>query len=174
MDASQYGFGLRPSKAPYKQNQFGATFGGPIKKDKAFFFVDYEGTRIHQAQSDIVTVPTDGTNGTSNERAGDFSGILGGQSMICGANGASACVDALNRPIYTNEVYDPSTTRTLSNGSVVRNGFGFNPNTGLPIAGQANIVPTASLKSLGPNYAALYPAPNQAGPNGDYSTSTMR
>ncbi len=141
MDAAQYGFGSVLSKAPYKQNQFGATFGGPIKKDKAFFFVDYEGTRIHQAQSDIVTVPTDGTNGTSNERAGDFSGILGGQSMICGANGASPCVDALNRPIYTNEVYDPSTTRTLSNGSVVRNGFGFDPNTGLPIAGQANIIP---------------------------------
>ena len=77
LDASQYGFGSILTKAPYKQNQFGATFGGPIKRDKAFFFVDYEGTRIRQAQSDIVTVPTDGTNGTSNERTGDFSGILG-------------------------------------------------------------------------------------------------
>jgi hypothetical protein len=162
LDAAQYGFGSVLTKAPYKQNQFGATFGGPIKRDKAFFFVDYEGTRIHQAQSDIVTVPTDGTNGTSNERAGDFSGILGGQSMICGADGASPCVDALNRPIYTNEIYDPSTTQ--------RNGFGFDPTTGLPIAGQANIIPAASLNNLGLNYAALYPAPNQPGPNGDYST----
>ena len=169
-DASQYGFGSVLTKAPYKQNQFGATFGGPIKRDKAFFFVDYEGTRIHQAQSDIVTVPTDGTNGTSNERAGDFSGILGGQSMICGADGASPCVDALNRPVYTNEIYDPSTTLTLPSGSVVRNGFGFDPNTGLPKTGQANIIPAGSLQSLGLNYAALYPAPNQPGPNGDYST----
>ena len=170
LDAAQYGFGSVLTKAPYKQNQFGATFGGPIKRDKAFFFVDYEGTRIHQAQSDIVTVPTDGTNGTSNERAGDFSGILGGQSMICGADGASPCVDALNRPVYTNEIYDPSTTQTLPSGSVVRNGFGFDPNTGLPIAGQANIIPAGSLNTLGLNYAALYPAMNQAGPNGDYST----
>jgi len=162
LDAAQYGFGSVLTKAPYKQNQFGATFGGPIKRDKAFFFVDYEGTRIHQAQSDIVTVPTDGTNGTSNERNGDFSGILGGQSMTCGADGASPCVDALNRPIYTNEIYDPSTTQ--------RNGFGFDPTTGLPIAGQANIIPAASLNNLGLNYAALYPAPNQPGPNGDYST----
>ncbi|MGA8342695.1 MAG: carboxypeptidase-like regulatory domain-containing protein, partial [Candidatus Sulfotelmatobacter sp.] len=170
LDAAQYGFGSVLTKAPYKQNQFGATFGGPIKRDKAFFFVDYEGTRIHQAQSDIVTVPTDGTNGTSNERAGDFSGILGGQSMICGADGASPCVDALNRPVYTNEIYDPSTTQTLPSGSVVRNGFGFDPATGLPIAGQANIIPAGSRNSLGLNYAALYPAPNQPGPNGDYST----
>ncbi len=162
LDAAQYGFGSVLTKAPYKQNQFGATFGGPIKKDKAFFFVDYEGTRIHQAQSDIVTVPTDGTNGTSNERAGDFSGILGGQSMICGTNGTSPCVDALNRPIYTNEIYDPLTSP--------RNGFGFDPTTGLPIAGQANIIPAGSLNSLGLNYAALYPSPNQPGPNGDYST----
>jgi len=170
LDSAQYGFGSVLTKAPYKQNQFGGTLGGPIKKDKAFFFVDYEGTRIHQAQSDIVTVPTDGTNGTSNERAGDFSGVLGPQSMICGSDGASACVDALGRPVYTNEIYDPSTTTTLPNGSVVRNGFGFDPNTGLPIAGQANIIPAGSLVSLGLNYAALYPAPNQPGPNGDYST----
>ena len=37
------------SKGKYRQNQFGATFGGPIKKDKTFFFMDYEGTRIRQA-----------------------------------------------------------------------------------------------------------------------------
>jgi hypothetical protein len=32
-------------RAPFQQNIFGGTFGGPIKKDKAFFFVDYEGTQ---------------------------------------------------------------------------------------------------------------------------------
>jgi hypothetical protein len=160
LDAAQYGFGSVLTKAPYKQNQFGVTFGGPIKKDKAFFFADYEGTRISQAQSDIVTVPTDGTNGTSNERNGDFSGILGS---------TPSGTDALGRPIYPNEIYDPSTTTTLAGGAVVRNGFGFDPVTGLPIAGQANIIPAGSLNTLGLNYAALYPSPNQPGPNGDYS-----
>src|SRR5215475_11289073 len=55
-------------KFDYLQNQFGATLGGPIKKDKTFFFVTYEGDRLRKGiSSDRVTVPTD------LERAGNFS-----------------------------------------------------------------------------------------------------
>ena len=55
-------------KAPFKQNQFGGTLGGPIKKNKLFFFGDYQGTRVRAATTDIVTVPTPA------EINGDFSG----------------------------------------------------------------------------------------------------
>ena len=49
---------LRPSRT-FKQNQFGGTFGGPIKKDKTFFFGSYEGRRIVQGVvSQPVVVPT--------------------------------------------------------------------------------------------------------------------
>src|SRR6266850_700936 len=56
------------TKLDYLQNQFGATFGGPIKKDKTFFFLTFEGDRIRKGtSSDTVGVPTDA------ERTGDFS-----------------------------------------------------------------------------------------------------
>lgn len=56
--------------APYHQNQFGATLGGPFIKNKLFFFADAQATRIAFAETGYWTVPTD------RERAGDFSEIL--------------------------------------------------------------------------------------------------
>jgi hypothetical protein len=53
---------------PYKQNQFGASFGGPIQKDKTFFFLDYEGVRIRKSQTQLFNVPT------ALERTGNFTG----------------------------------------------------------------------------------------------------
>jgi outer membrane receptor protein involved in Fe transport len=49
-----------------KQNQFGGSVGGPVKTDKTFFFVDYEGFRNRQGVANIITVPT------ARMRAGDF------------------------------------------------------------------------------------------------------
>ncbi len=47
-----------PSNVPeYHRNQYGGTIGGPIKKDKAFFFFNYEGIRSVQGFSQVVTVP---------------------------------------------------------------------------------------------------------------------
>ena len=56
------------SKKPaYNQNQFGAAIGGPVIKNKAFFFFNYEGTRIRKQRLYLANVPT------AAERAGDFS-----------------------------------------------------------------------------------------------------
>ncbi|MFZ0939128.1 MAG: TonB-dependent receptor [Candidatus Sulfotelmatobacter sp.] len=55
-------------KPQENQNQFGGTFGGPIRKDRTFFFVSYEGRRVRQGISgETVLVPTPA------ERTGDFS-----------------------------------------------------------------------------------------------------
>ena len=56
-------------KPTYKQNQFGGTLGGPIRKDKTFFFGSYEGTRTRLGRSFVSTVPVD------ELRRGDFNRI---------------------------------------------------------------------------------------------------
>src|SRR5271168_3150560 len=63
MDSSDY---FTQSVQPLKQNQFGGTFGGPILKDKTFFFGYYEGFRNRQGETVPATVPS------SNEREGNF------------------------------------------------------------------------------------------------------
>jgi hypothetical protein len=73
LDAKNYFDNPTRPIPPFKQNQFGGTFGGPIVKDKAFFFVDYQGTRIRQSQTDISTVPL------AQEHSGDFSDLLPAQ-----------------------------------------------------------------------------------------------
>jgi hypothetical protein len=47
------------SVPPFKRNEFGTTFGGPIKKDKTFFFFEYAGLRQRLGEPDIVLVPTE-------------------------------------------------------------------------------------------------------------------
>jgi outer membrane receptor protein involved in Fe transport len=63
MDASDY---FSRSVQPLKQNQFGGTFGGPIVKDKTFFFGYYEGFRNREGETVPATVPSQA------ERGGDF------------------------------------------------------------------------------------------------------
>jgi hypothetical protein len=64
------------SVEPLHRNQFGATLGGPIKKDKTFFFAYYEGIRNSQGETARTTVPSDA------ERSGDFS-------QLCTAQGGT-------------------------------------------------------------------------------------
>ncbi|HVX67460.1 MAG TPA: carboxypeptidase regulatory-like domain-containing protein [Bryobacteraceae bacterium] len=59
---------------PLKQNQFGATAGGPIRRNRDFFFAYYEGFRNRQGITKAATVPT------AAQREGDFSGLTDPQS----------------------------------------------------------------------------------------------
>ncbi len=58
-----------PTRGVYRQNQFGATFGGPIIRNKLFFFAFYDGYRFTQAANNFTFVPTQA------ELGGDFSAL---------------------------------------------------------------------------------------------------
>jgi hypothetical protein len=152
-----------PTTPINKQNEFGATVGGPIRKDQTFFFGWYQGFRLRKAASNRTdTVPTPAMRG------GDFSNILGAQ----------VGTDALGRPVYSNEIYDPATQRTVAAGAVdpstglvnssgssaiLRNAFGFNPATGLAIPGQANIIPSDRIDPVAKNIFSYFPDPVRPG-----------
>jgi hypothetical protein len=126
------------NKAPDIQNDFGGAFGGAIwipkvydGHKKTFFYFVYDHVHVTDPQvSGRLSVPD------ALELGGNMTETLGSQIGT----------DALGRPIYQGEVYDPATTRTV-NGSVVRDGFGFDPATGLP-GPTANIIPSGRFSSV--------------------------
>ncbi|MBL8231948.1 MAG: TonB-dependent receptor [Bryobacterales bacterium] len=74
------------SRAPFNLNQYGATFGGPIRKDKTFFFFNWEKVMLRQVSRTFRSVPT------TVQRTGDLSQTLDGQGRVVA-------------------IYDPLTTR---------------------------------------------------------------
>jgi len=82
LDARNY---FSPTRGAFRQNQFGGTLGGPIRRDKVFFFTDYQGTRQTQGiDTGNISVPSnadrtgdllDFTNGSQGNQ---LSGIVGG------------------------------------------------------------------------------------------------
>src|SRR5215470_6512414 len=93
------------TKLDYLQNQFGATLGGPIKKDKTFFFVTYEGDRIRRGTSgDTVTVPTDAERTGDFSGGGSFGGVLQNANILNNRPGCLAAL-GLNSPIVDGSFY---------------------------------------------------------------------
>ena len=114
-----------------RRNDFGGTLGGPViipklynGQNKTFFFFAYEEYLESNQLTFNDTVPT------TAFRNGDFSAIsANGNCSLCAANGIPTTplgVDALGRPMYANEIYDP-TTRAINPA----NGLGYaNPYPG--------------------------------------------
>jgi hypothetical protein len=90
-------------KSNNKEHNFGANLGGPIRKNKTFFFFNYEGDRKRFFSfTGLTTVPTTGM------LQGDFGDFVGAQ----------VGTDALGRPVDKWAIYDPTTTRLVPAGAV--------------------------------------------------------
>ena len=94
LDARGY---FDPTRSAFNQNQFGGTIGGPVKRDKVFFFADYQGTRTNQGISTgYISVPT------VAQRSGDFNDLTG---SVSGPYLASLLTQKLGYPVTSGEPY---------------------------------------------------------------------
>lgn len=143
---------FQPDVTPYKQNEFGATAGGPIKKDKAFIFGWYDGFRLSQGVSTgLATVPT------TAMKQGDFTDF--------------GTTDAQGQFVQT-PLYDPTTHTTcgpeVCNNIVNPNSFDAVSKKVLPLfPTPTNTSPFAVVN----NYTSSVVNPesiNQWGIKGDY------
>jgi hypothetical protein len=103
-------------KGELRMNQFGASGGGPILKNRLFFFGDYEGLRRVQGTSQVGTVPT------ALERSSGYTD----QSDVLTEHAGANRTDALGRTIPPGTILDPATTRSVVTG-------GVDPVSGLPV-----------------------------------------
>ncbi|MFZ0955511.1 MAG: carboxypeptidase-like regulatory domain-containing protein, partial [Candidatus Sulfotelmatobacter sp.] len=94
-------------KGELRQNQFGAMLGGPVIKNKVFFFGDYEGFR--RVQGTILT----GSVPTAAERSSGYTNL---SDLITGQTGT--LTDQLGRTMPYGTILDPATTRTVTAGTV--------------------------------------------------------
>jgi hypothetical protein len=91
LDPNNY-FTPAGTPAPFKRNQFGAAIGGPIRKDKAFFFFNYEGLRQNLTTTTIDTVPSPNADAgllqcTQTAKASNKSCLTGPGGTVEPANG---------------------------------------------------------------------------------------
>ena len=129
-----------------RRNQFGGTVGGPILRNRTFFFGGLQLTRERGTTIfNNYTVPVDAF------RRGDFSSVLGPQLGS----------DALGRPVYRNQIFDPLTTRTVRDAQgrdvIVRDPF------------PGNVIPTSRFSPAALKLQSYFPQPKTGATFANYS-----
>ena len=134
-----------PAVAPLRWNMYGGTIGGPIRRNKAFFYFSY------QSNPSISYSPMFYTFPTTAMKNGDFSALLGGPLLNSNNNPVINPCDGSQEMV--GQIYDPATTRVVG-GQTCRTAFA------------GNIIPSNRIDSLANNIQAFFPLPNIPGVSG--------
>lgn len=148
------------TRQPYKQNQYGLMLGGPIVKDRTFFFVDFEGLRLSEASPQTAFVPTDA------QRIGDFTDSLDTTTPVYGTftnpDGSTNIVPVLDcngTPTYSGEIFNTRLTQAYPSNPTGLCGTPFGYQNGLPV----NVMTPGAIDPLAARLTALFPRPNVSG-----------
>src|ERR1700691_2154824 len=178
LDARNY---FSPTRGAFDQNQFGGTVGGPIRKNRVFFFADYQGTRSTQGvDTSQIPVPSQQDRTTGNfsdlplNSSGfnplGFCGVAGSAEIPCVVSGPNIAATLSSKLGYTVQPGEPyyfsgPTEQHPTGGPCTSN----NPATGCVFPNAT--VPTTAWIAPGTNLLQYIPAPNNS--NGTFSTSAF-
>jgi hypothetical protein len=134
----------KPNQAPpWTQNQYGFQVGGPVIKDKTFFYVSWEQYRQRTGSPFTTTVPAAGM------RQGNFAALCTG-----GFDSSGICLDRDAKGNVTDQLYDP---------------YSINTTTGQRLPYANNVIPTAEFsKATTTMWDKYFPGANQAGTINNY------
>ncbi|MGO9936579.1 MAG: carboxypeptidase regulatory-like domain-containing protein [Terracidiphilus sp.] len=151
LDARDY---FSATRGTFQQNQYGGTAGGPIRKDKLFYFGDFQGTQMTQGESSgEILVPSNA------ELNGDFSDPSLASSLtgcVSGPYIAGILGQSLGSSVQAGDPYWPSST-------------GCTPSR--PAVFPNNMIPKKAWSGPAVNLVKYIPGPNL--PNGDFSTNSQ-
>ena len=169
MDAKNF---FAPSKSELRRNQFGYTAGGPVKKDRLFFFSDYQGTRqVQGAETGLVTVPTaDQRNGIFDPSTLAPVPVPVGTSGNCADPTMTNCVDGG----YWAQVLSQRLQYNVTQGEAY-SFVGCNstdPVTGCVFPG--GVIPQAAWSAPSKAILSYIPAPTLPGDTNNYSNNSQR
>jgi Carboxypeptidase regulatory-like domain/TonB dependent receptor len=156
LDARNY---FSPTRGAFDQNQFGGTLGGPIRKNKLFFFADYQGTRLTQGiDTGEIPVPS------LLNRGGNLSDIASSLSTV-DQNGNSVPT-TVSGPYWASQLSQKLGYGVTAGEPYYFPGCSSSAQCVLPNA----MIPQTAWSAPAANLLKYIPAPNNA--NGTFSTSS--
>ncbi|MGO9086392.1 MAG: carboxypeptidase regulatory-like domain-containing protein [Candidatus Sulfotelmatobacter sp.] len=166
------------TRQKFNLNQFGGSLGGPIKKDKTFFFADYQAKMQRQGVTFTGFVPTSGPGSMTGADA------FGNYNFT---NNLSGATQLTNPYPYIDNSTNPPTSTTYPFICNIASGLPVTPNAvgslngpgsqGPPTPGVTQpcpIIPGGLVNPIGLSVAQLYPAPNASAVGYNYTNQPIR